>query len=188
MDQCPATYSLFDDEYTQFSQPPEGDPSASAFPVVGAVPALVGPSGWPYTCRTPSVLEDASLQQKLQAYRALPSSSEWRAANDTFKHDQLLDLFTKSWVANEILDASLALVIRDLGGGVWDTAFGMEPEASRPDLSKVVVMTWAEVFYMMKGSPLDQPGGLVPPKKTTKMWFPKVRRAGHGTQPPEVVN
>lgn len=104
----------------------------------------------------------------------MPSSTEWKAGNETFKHQHLVDLLGERLVLNEILDGCLRLVFDDLRRGVWDTAFGEGPETSSPDPGKVIVMTWSDVYYMMKGSPLDQPGGLVPPKKTTDFWFPDV--------------
>ncbi len=129
--------------------------------------------------RMPSVLEDCRLRDKMEAYRALSSTGEWRAANDTFKHEQLLDLLEPKMVVNEILDVALALIVEDLQRGVWDTAFGEGPGASAPNLKKVIVNTWSDVFYMRKASPLDVPGGLVPPKKSSKFWYPEVSTKRH---------
>ncbi|TFK84166.1 hypothetical protein K466DRAFT_602244 [Polyporus arcularius HHB13444] len=138
------------------------------------VPPLLPSSGTSCTTRMPSIRDDARLQEKLRAYRGLPTSSTWRAANDTFKHEQLLDLLGPRMVVNEILDACLALIVDDLRQGVWDPAFGDMPESSSPNVNKVVLCTWSDIFYIRKASPLERPGGLAPPTKTRSLWFPKI--------------
>ncbi|RPD67648.1 hypothetical protein L226DRAFT_577068, partial [Lentinus tigrinus ALCF2SS1-7] len=87
----------------------------------------------------PSIATRTDVRSKLAMLRESPSNTNWTLGKEAFQTWAMEALCSDQGLSKFLMDPLLGGVVTDLRLGMWDMAFGPEPNAMRPALDRSVV-------------------------------------------------